>query len=236
MTIDDIEKIFEPYRNRYGFVSDNKLNRDHNPLFHGFYVYLLDVHGLLDSDEIQKQKDLLQPLIHPKYPGILLSAPYAYPNANKHSHDSLRAMFWLSKRLGMTFAEDFLRHGRTHKWNWNPDNPNLFDKAGTYERYTGMICQAMIAAGEDPPMMPNLWLNLELFISAQKTKGRRERITLPFFMCKTVEKENELFAAVVDYWRKRAIKKYPGGLGEVFETWSSAWTGHPYCELLRGHI
>lgn len=232
MKLADLEKQFAPYRNRYGFVSADN-NRDHNPLFHGFYVALLDRYGLLDDDQRRLEMRRLNSLVHPDYPGILLSAPHGEPNRNEHSHDNLKAMFWLSQRLGMSFAADFLAHGRKHRWNWNADNPNEWDWKGTYQRFGGMIAQAKIAAGE-APSLGWLWLNGELLLSAHRARGRIERMTLPYFMCKTLRGHHRISDVVIDYWRWKGLQKYPGGIGEVFQSWGGPWRRHPYVEHYWG--
>jgi hypothetical protein len=235
-TIESLEAEFLPYRNAFGFVSDNNGNRSHNPLFHGFYVALLDRYKLLNHEEIKKQKDLLQQLIHPKYPGILLSAPHYLPNTNEHSHDNLKAMFWLSSCLDMNFAANFLEHGRTHDWNWNAEQPDKPDLKGYYGRFGGMIAQAQIAAGEDPSCFSKTWLNGELMLSANAKRGRVEKILLPYFMCKTIRGSGVVANRAVRYWKKKALQKYPGGIGEVFDSWGPAWGGHPYLDHFWGVI
>jgi len=236
MTLQELEKQFEPYRNDYGFVSDGKNNIEHNPLFHGFYVALLDRYGLLDTAERNKQAALLGTLVHRLYPGILRSAPWGEKNTNEHSHDNLKAMFWLSKRLAIPYAKDFLYHGRHHGWNWNEDEPNVKEKEGVYERWTGMIAQAQIADGETPTCFRQGWLNGELIIAAKTKRKHIETMTLPYFMCKTLRGYGKWSDLTVEYWRKKGFEKYPHGMGEVFMSWGTSWVKHPFVEHYWGVI
>ncbi len=235
-TLEELDKEFEPFRNDYGFVSDGDLNKDHNPLFHGFYVAIKDRLGLLSRIQIKREKRLLQKLIHPDAPGVLRSAPWEYKNANAHSHDNEKAMFWLSKRLGMPYAADFLKHGRKTGWNYNSDSPREWHPHGQYERFTGMIAQAMIAAGEHPGCFRQTWLYGELFASSYQKRGRTETMTLPYFMCKTIKGFSKQADTAVENWRVKGMQKYPGGLGEVFEGYGPAWHNHPYTKWYAGVI
>ncbi len=243
-TLEQIEEEFAPYRNRYGFVSAGG-DHGHNTLFHAFYVNLLDRYKLLNLATTKKEIQLFNTLIDPKYPGILRSAPVGFPNANPHSHDSLKGAFWLCHKLKdysrrfypvgqINFAKDFLNHGRLHKWNWNPKDPNKFDLHGTYWRFPGMIAQAQVAAGETPHPFNKYWLYAELALSAKKSKGRIERMTLPFWMCKTIKGISPMADMFVGHWRENAYRKYPGGMGEVFESWGGPWKTHPFTKHYAG--
>ena len=232
----EIEIEFGPYMNRHGFITAGG-DVDHSPLFHGFYVALLDRLNLLDYKEKIRQQRLLKTLIHPYYPGILLSAPFGSgPNSNEHSHDNVKAMLWMSKRLGMSFAADFLEHGRRHNWNWNADDPEKFDSSGSYGRFGDMIGQAMLAAGEDPPEFYRAWLYAKILYGSMQRKGRVERVTLPYFQCKTMRGEGSIANLLIDRWRNKKMEMYPGGIGEVFDKWGGPWKGHPYVKWYQGII
>jgi len=230
----DFEALFKLFTNEYGFVSGPDLNKDHNPLFHGFYIDLLDYFGFLDTAERNKQAALMGTLIHRLYPGILRSAPWGKPNANEHSHDNVRAMLWISQKLGMTFAKDFLAHGRTHGWNWNENDPNTWELEGTYWRFAGMIVQARISAGERPGFLEKLVLDAEIYLAAKKKRQHSESMTLPYYMVKTMDPTDW----VVRYWKKKAHAKYPDGLAGVFTDWGADWKSqrHPYADLYKGLI
>jgi len=236
ITIEELDEEFKPYRNDYGFVSDGRNNLDHNPLFHGFYVSLKARLGLLTKKQIFREKLLIETLIHPEVSGLLRSAPYNRPNSNSHSHDNERAMFWLSKRLGMTYAADFLAHGRETGWNYNSNAPFEWTIDGTYERFTGIITQAMIAAGERPGVYRSAWLILEILGSANTKRQHIETMTLPYFMCKTIRGHNGFIDGACDHWKQKGFKKYPRGIGEVFQSWGGTWETHPYVKWYQGVI
>jgi hypothetical protein len=227
LLIREIQKEFGPYRNKYGFVSAGG-DFAHNPIFHGFYIALLQRLGLLTEQQKRIQKVLMQKLIHPDYPGILLGAPYGQKNSNKFSHDNHKAMFWISKTLGMSFAQDFLDHGRKHAWNYNPDHPEKFTLYGAYGRNGEMIAQAQIAAGENPGFMMGAWLTVHMYHAAIQRRKHIEPMTLPYYIAKTVNGHNGFISLACNYWRSQGLKKYPGGMGEVLDHWGGPWKGHPY--------
>jgi hypothetical protein len=230
VTVKQLERDFAPYKNRYGYFTAGG-DVDHIPLFHGFYLLILDHYGLLSEAEIHKQRKLMSRLIHPQYPGILMPNPEIGKGGNWFSHDTHKAMFWISQRLGMSFAKDFLMHGRNHGHNWNPINPGEFHARGTYWRFPIMIAQAKIAAGESLNPFHWFWLNAELLLGATKGTTRVEKVTLPVFICKTVEPR-----VSVDIWRKSRLKVYPGGLGEVLQKWGGPWKDSPYVDHLWGVV
>lgn len=230
ITPSQLDEEFEPYRNRFGFISDAFGNLDHNPLFHGFYVALKDRLGFLHASEVQRERNLLNPLI--ESPGLLRSAPVGEHNSNPHSHDNQRAMFWLSKRLALSYSKDFLELGRKNAWVFG----DLKKSESYYERFTGMIAQAQISAGERPGCFRQTWLYGELWKSAEKPRSDIENVTLPYFMCKTIEGFNEFADATVKHWRARTLEKYPGGVGEVFDSWGGPWKNHPYVKHFWGVV
>lgn len=232
-TVKELEKQFAPYENRYGFFTAGG-DIDHIPLFHGFYLLILDKYELLDEAEIRKQRKLMSKLIHPEYPGLIMPRPKVGQRGNDYSHDTHKAMIWISKRLGMSFAKDFLVHGRSHGY-WNPINPREFNVRGIYWRFPGMIAQAQIASGEAALLAP--WLYAELFAASFTGKHKRvEKVTLPVFMCKTIEDYGPIAHLTVKRWRSVKSKAYPGGLGEVLQQWGGPWRDSPYVEHLWGTI
>ena len=101
---------------------------------------------------------------------------------------------------------------------------------GIFERFTGVIAQAQIAAGETPSCFRQIWLTGELWHSASKSRGKIENIMLPYWMCKTVKGHNEYLTASVAHWIKKAYEKYPGGFGELISSWGGmmgVWARHP---------
>ena len=234
--LETLDKDMAPYRNKYGFVTDGEGNLDHNPLFHGFYVAIKQRLGLLDVYEINRERKLIQTLIHPEFPGVLMSAPIGGKNSNPYSHDNERAMFWLSKVLNMTYAEDFLKHGRKTGWNYNSLVPWIWSLEGQYERFPGMLSQAMISKGEKLGLVSNVLLHAEILGSAYKERKDIENMTLPYFMCKTIKDYSWYSEKTVSYWQEKGYKKYPGGMGEVFHSWGGSWKSHPFVKYYHGII
>ena len=194
---------------------------------------LLDRLGFLDTAERNRQAALLSTLIHPEYPGLLRSAPWGFHNQNVHSHDNLKAMFWLSKRLGMTFAHDWLTHGRKKGWNWNSEEPKRWQKNGTYWRFFGMIGQAMLAAGEHPDVLHMTALKGELLYGGTfQPKGRAEAVYLPYFMAKTLRGHDVSGNLIIDRWKARQMKLYPRGLTGALIHYG--WKDHAYHRWYEG--
>ena len=228
-TLKSLDMEMGPHRNAYDCVSGGG-NKDHNQLFHAPYVALKERYGLLDEEQKERERILFDKFLHPGYPGLLRSAPQGYRNANPHSHDNEKAALWLATAIDHPYAKDFLAHGRATGWHYNSEDPELIVIEGTYERFTGMIAQAQIAAGEKPGCFRSTWLNGELLLSASRGKGRLERMFLPYWMCKTVNHHTVILTATCENWKSRGFKKYPGGMGEV---WQSLTKGQVYVQ--RGH-
>ncbi len=89
-----------------------------------------------------------------------------------------------------------------------------------------MIAQAMIVAGEHPPPLLHSWLCLELIYGALRGKSRVEAVTLPYFICKSVEHYGPITKQCVNLWRYK--KMQIGGLPQAFRQFG--WEGHPYIE------
>jgi hypothetical protein len=91
ITFDQFDRDFEPYVNPFGFTCPDV---DHMPLAHGFRVLAEKNLGFLTDDRKAYHKELLQTLIHRRYPGILMPKP-ATMRGNDFSQDNHKAMFWL---------------------------------------------------------------------------------------------------------------------------------------------
>ncbi len=223
------DQQFEPLRNKWGFVSDLRGDSGHNYLFHGFYVALKIKYGFWDEAEKETERSLFRSLLHPEYPGIILAQPYGTGWGNLFSHDVMKAALWLGKVLDIPYAANYLQHMRDHNWMYNPRDPNTFHKSGTLWRFPSMTAQAMIIAGEDPPPYLMAWLLGELIYGALRGKSRVEAVTLPYFICKSVEDYGPITKLCVNYWRKKKMEI--GGLPAAFLQYG--WTGHPYIEHFK---
>lgn len=236
MTLAQIKSDFAPYVNKYGFTTCGG-DTQHQPLFHGFYLLALEKYRLLDKKEELNQKVLFETLIHPDWPGVLLPQPYKklHRNPNWWSHDTHKAMLWASKRFGMTFAKDFLAHGRTFNWDWNPVRPGTTSPKmrGRYDRFPSMIAQAQIAAGESPTFFNKTWLYAEHFFPAGRHR-RLEKFFLQVFIMRTLEGYSPIGDLVVQRWRSVKKKAYPGGLGEVLTKYGKWWKESPFIDHCWG--
>jgi len=228
ITLSSIDKKFASWRNADGLVSPD---RDHQPLFHGFYLLVLEKHGLLSQARDANVK-LLSQLIHPEFPGLLLPRP-GRAVGNLFSHDTHRAMVWAAHTLAMPFAKDFLDHGTNH----NPAHPKKWAMRGTYWRFPSLWAAAHIAARRPPH--PNYWALAynEMWLAGRTGYSRRvEKVTLGVFNCRTLSGVDSHMDRVVYQWQKKKLLAYPGGLGEVLQNWGGPWRNSPFVDELWGVI
>lgn len=233
-TLEQMENEFSRHLNRYGYSTMGG-DVDHIPLFHGFRILAEDYHNHLSESRRKFHRQMLEKLIHPNYPGILRPRPRdATQGGNWFSHDNHRAMLWASGVLGMSFAKDFIEHGRKHGWNWNPKDPTKKHRSGTYWRFPSLMVQAFVEAGEPVPPIYRALAYYEIKLAARVGKHPRvEKVTLPVFTYRSILKLNDPdINEQILRWKTTKLKAYPGGLGERLEKWGGPWRKSPHAKYL----
>lgn len=233
VTIEEMDHKFRHYVNRYGFTTAGG-DIDHIPLFHGFRILAEKHHNLLTPHRKNFHRKSLERLIHPKYPGILRPRPWPEKGGNHFSHDTHRAMMWIAGELYMPFAVDFIEHGT----NWNPINPKKLHYKGTYWRFPSFMTQSYVEAQKAVHPVYRALTYYEVKCAANiGTHKRVEKITLPVFTYRSLEKLNDTHInQEIARWRKTKLEAYPGGLGERLDRWGGPWRNSPFAEYLWGVI
>ncbi len=249
VTIEEIEKEFELRRSGSGFVNHSGGWMQNDALFHAFYVDILHREGLLTKVEKLKQRILYMQLI--KKPGLLMRNPDG--SGGQESHDNTKATLYISKLLGMDYHKDFLKYGRENgateyntkkkKWRYafyvlrflsrgkvkyvynTQSEENLWNESAYHGRFQGMLAQAQILNGENPPWWRLVYLAGSFVLAAHSPKSVEAK-TLLYWVYKSVQGHSKIVDWAISYWKKKVSEQNPRKMADVWRGYG--WADHPY--------
>jgi hypothetical protein len=106
---------------------------------------------------------------------------------------------------------------------WNSNNPGYFTESAWLGRQQNLVCHMQFAAGENPPLWRKLWWMAAIYSGTKATKDNHDAWILAWLCVRTMNGRSWLCNLVANYWKKKMLEMWPGGMGECL----CAYFGNP---------
>lgn len=142
------------------------------------------------------------------------------------AHDDYIGIIAASYVLGLSFVEDILNHGEKNGWLFD----NTQGRVPSGEPYFGRLPDFAPLVRSANRQALTLWEQLlfcgSLLVNALRPRGNESGVILSWLETKPTQGKHGLIDLAISFWKKRLVKKYPNGMGEVFGIYYGV--SHPY--------
>ena len=155
-------------------------------------------------------------------PGLLTRSPYK--EKDRQEHDDYIGVAAAAYFYAPFIALDIVKHGESHNWCYNSQNPEQFDLTLVHDRFAGQVSFYKMCAHQKLSMWEALPLAIRSMIMSFSSKGDSAIHSYLFFSV-GIEAMPLLFLPL---WWFSGVKK---GIGKKFEPYLGF--GHPLNEITK---